>query len=79
MSGTSKGKLASQGLHKLIVLQDGETFSGLDGAYILIVNDAGMDEIEECGEIGDCDRRNVVAEILLRDAFTVQAEADVDE
>ena len=65
--------------HVLVVLDDGETYSGLDGASILIVNDEGMDQIIEGGNADDVAQNNVLATILLKDMFAYQAQCDTDD
>jgi len=53
--------------HVLVVLDDGETYSGLDGCTILIVNDEGMEEIIEVSDASAVSRENVLSEIRLGD------------
>jgi len=51
--------------HILVVLDDGETYSGLEGCTILIVNDEGMEEIIEVADASAVSRENVIAQIVL--------------
>ena len=39
--------------HVLVVLDDSETYSLLDGSYIVVVNDDQMEEIEGGSKISD--------------------------
>ena len=50
--------------YTLIVLDDGETYSGLDGASIITISEEEHEKLEEGTPIGEI---KVISEILLRD------------
>lgn len=53
------------GKHVLVVLDDGETYSGLDGCTILIVNDEGMEEIIEVSDASAVSQENIISCVML--------------
>ena len=50
--------------YTLIVLDDGETYPGLDGASIITISEEEHQKLEEGTPIGEI---KVISEILLRD------------
>lgn len=52
-------------LYRLIVLDDGETYSSVDGASMIVIDDKTMTALEE-GTVRICDI-NPIAEILFKD------------
>lgn len=50
--------------YTLIVLSDGETYSGLDGASIITISEEEYEKLEWGTPIGELE---VISEILLRD------------
>lgn len=56
--------------YTLVVLDDGETYSLIEGASILVVTEEGMDEIGTGKGIVDLSDKHILSEVQLKGFYT---------
>ena len=51
----------------IVVLNDGETFSGEQGCYVYFLSDEGVEQLNNDNEPNDIDQQNILKKVSLSD------------